>query len=300
MNQFFLLKLLSGNPIPGKILEKDPKKSVLFVYWTWRNWATEGDADRTSSTVNAKMRSSMFGGCTMSMIWHCCCRTLSALVATEVRVSWVCFRWPTNKPNWNLSNTRWPVCWYTKSSSHIWYAGSVGWSYKAFQCKFKPAYKPEQLMNQFFLLKLLSGNPIHGRILKKDTRRSVLFVSWNWRSWATEGDWSSCKLRVFALANKQAANWNWMKAMVVSWDWKIGINMIMNCFFFFSFPPQQPSCRPRQNQSLLRLRECLLEHSSKSDLVVMPLPMPRNTIITAPLYMAWLETLSQGLPPYIP
>jgi solute carrier family 12 (sodium/potassium/chloride transporter), member 2 len=49
----------------------------------------------------------------------------------------------------------------------------------------------------------------------------------------------------------------------------------------------------------LRLRECLLEHSSKSDLVVMTLPMPRKTIVTAPLYMAWLETLSQGLPPFL-
>lgn len=49
----------------------------------------------------------------------------------------------------------------------------------------------------------------------------------------------------------------------------------------------------------LRLREYLLENSMKSDMVVMTLPMPRKNIVTAPLYMAWLESLSQGLPPFL-
>ncbi|XP_055384360.1 bumetanide-sensitive sodium-(potassium)-chloride cotransporter isoform X2 [Condylostylus longicornis] len=49
----------------------------------------------------------------------------------------------------------------------------------------------------------------------------------------------------------------------------------------------------------LRLREYLLENSTKSDLVVMTLPMPRKNMVTAPLYMAWLESLSQGLPPFL-
>lgn len=49
----------------------------------------------------------------------------------------------------------------------------------------------------------------------------------------------------------------------------------------------------------LRLREHLLENSSKSDLVVMTLPMPRKSVVSAPLYMAWLETLSRGLPPFL-
>jgi solute carrier family 12 (sodium/potassium/chloride transporter), member 2 len=80
----------------------------------------------------------------------------------------------------------------------------------------------------------------------------------------------------------------------------------MNCFFFLFFPPAGAitegdylAVQDKTNRHL-RLRECLLEHSSKSDMVVMPVPMPRKTIVTAPLYMAWLETLSQGLPPHIP
>ncbi|KAI9575405.1 hypothetical protein GQX74_014815 [Glossina fuscipes] len=49
----------------------------------------------------------------------------------------------------------------------------------------------------------------------------------------------------------------------------------------------------------LRLREYLLEQSTKSDLVVMTLPMPRKNIVTAPLYMAWLESLSRDMPPFL-
>lgn len=49
----------------------------------------------------------------------------------------------------------------------------------------------------------------------------------------------------------------------------------------------------------LRLREYLLEKSSESDLVVMTLPMPRKNIVSAPLYMAWLECLSRDLPPFL-
>jgi solute carrier family 12 sodium/potassium/chloride transporter 2 len=67
----------------------------------------------------------------------------------------------------------------------------------------------------------------------------------------------------------------------------------------------------------LRLREYLLEHSTKSDLVnstllpslqffiqfnfqvVMTLPMPRKNIVKAAHYMAWLEALSKDLPPFL-
>lgn len=49
----------------------------------------------------------------------------------------------------------------------------------------------------------------------------------------------------------------------------------------------------------LRLREYLHENSMKSDLVVMTLPMPRKNIVSAPLYMAWLECLSNGMPPFL-
>lgn len=49
----------------------------------------------------------------------------------------------------------------------------------------------------------------------------------------------------------------------------------------------------------LRLRENLLKNSMNSDMIVMTLPMPRKNIVSAPLYMAWLESLSRGLPPLL-
>lgn len=49
----------------------------------------------------------------------------------------------------------------------------------------------------------------------------------------------------------------------------------------------------------LRLREQLIKNSLASDLIVMTLPMPRKNIVSAPLYMAWLESLSRGFPPFL-
>lgn len=49
----------------------------------------------------------------------------------------------------------------------------------------------------------------------------------------------------------------------------------------------------------LRLREQLLKNSMNSDLIVMTLPMPRLNVVSGPLYMAWLESLSRGLPPVL-
>ncbi|XP_026672114.1 bumetanide-sensitive sodium-(potassium)-chloride cotransporter [Ceratina calcarata] len=49
----------------------------------------------------------------------------------------------------------------------------------------------------------------------------------------------------------------------------------------------------------LRLRELLFENSMDANLVVMTLPMPRKGAVSAPLYMAWLETLTRDMPPFL-
>ncbi|KAK3888777.1 hypothetical protein Pcinc_007193 [Petrolisthes cinctipes] len=49
----------------------------------------------------------------------------------------------------------------------------------------------------------------------------------------------------------------------------------------------------------IRLKELLVENSKDSSLIVMTLPMPRKTSVSAPLYMAWLDTLTSDLPPFI-
>ncbi|KRT82771.1 hypothetical protein AMK59_3790, partial [Oryctes borbonicus] len=49
----------------------------------------------------------------------------------------------------------------------------------------------------------------------------------------------------------------------------------------------------------LRLRELLLQNSHDANMVVMSLPMPRKNIVSAPLYLAWLELLTKGMPPIL-
>ncbi len=49
----------------------------------------------------------------------------------------------------------------------------------------------------------------------------------------------------------------------------------------------------------LRLREMLRENSSTANLIVMSMPMPRQGEVSAPLYMSWLEILSNGMPPML-
>lgn len=49
----------------------------------------------------------------------------------------------------------------------------------------------------------------------------------------------------------------------------------------------------------IRLQELLFEHSKEAQLIVMSLPMPRKKSCSPYLYMSWLETLSQDLPPVL-
>ncbi|KAF4526779.1 hypothetical protein B566_EDAN012319 [Ephemera danica] len=49
----------------------------------------------------------------------------------------------------------------------------------------------------------------------------------------------------------------------------------------------------------MRLRELLQKHSREATFVVMTMPMPRKGVVSAPLYMAWLELLTRGMPPFL-
>ncbi|PNF22995.1 hypothetical protein B7P43_G10392 [Cryptotermes secundus] len=49
----------------------------------------------------------------------------------------------------------------------------------------------------------------------------------------------------------------------------------------------------------MRIRELLLQYSKESTFIVMALPIPRKGVVSAPLYMAWLELLTKGMPPYL-
>ncbi|XP_055638635.1 bumetanide-sensitive sodium-(potassium)-chloride cotransporter isoform X2 [Toxorhynchites rutilus septentrionalis] len=141
---------------------------------------------------------------------------------------------------------------------------------------------------------------------------------------STRRNWSSCKLRVFALANRKAElefEQRNMASLLAKFridysDLKLLSDVIkkpeQSTVNFFNslikdFTGDEPgliseaellAVQDKTNRHL-NLREYLQEHSTKSDLVVMTLPMPRKGVVSAPLYMAWLETLSQGLPPFL-
>ena len=47
----------------------------------------------------------------------------------------------------------------------------------------------------------------------------------------------------------------------------------------------------------LRLSELLQEHSDKAEMIMITLTLPRKNQISAPLYLAWLDIMTRGLPP---
>jgi solute carrier family 12 sodium/potassium/chloride transporter 2 len=54
-----------------------------------------------------------------------------------------------------------------------------------------------------------------------------------------------------------------------------------------------------KNNRIMRLREFLLEHSKESKLIIMSLPIPKKNNMSPALYMAWLETLTKDMPPFL-
>ena len=55
----------------------------------------------------------------------------------------------------------------------------------------------------------------------------------------------------------------------------------------------------QKTKRLLRTAELLREHSSKAELVVVTLPLPRRQNLTAVYYMAWLEIITRQMPPIL-
>ncbi|XP_029163832.1 bumetanide-sensitive sodium-(potassium)-chloride cotransporter isoform X2 [Nylanderia fulva] len=146
---------------------------------------------------------------------------------------------------------------------------------------------------------------------------------------STRSNWETCKIRIFALANhkqdigaqEKEMDEIMCKARIKYSSLKmvddISIEPKQETMSFFDklisdFRMNDPSDNSEcyvtdfELQNLrdktyrqLRLRELVLENSSQSTLVIMSLPMPRKGAVSAPLYMAWLETLTKDMPPTI-
>ena len=148
----------------------------------------------------------------------------------------------------------------------------------------------------------------------------------------TRGNWSDCKLRVFTLANKSAELEYEQRSMAsLLAKFRIDYSALKlipditkkpkesTMSFFedlispFKIPESEEdndsnklgiteadllAMKDKTNRHL-RLRELLQEHSSDANLVVMTLPMPRKNVVSASLYMAWLEVLTKDMPPFL-
>ncbi|KAF2897247.1 hypothetical protein ILUMI_08928, partial [Ignelater luminosus] len=147
---------------------------------------------------------------------------------------------------------------------------------------------------------------------------------------STRRNWSTCRLRVFALANKRDElefEHRNMASMLAKFriDYS-DLQVVPNITSKAQDSTQQffdtliADFQKRENENdpdsvalseaellamkdktnrHLRLRELLLEHSDEASLVVMTLPMPRKNVVSAPLFMAWLELITRDMPPIL-
>ncbi|KFB44724.1 AGAP003275-PA-like protein [Anopheles sinensis] len=140
--------------------------------------------------------------------------------------------------------------------------------------------------------------------------------------------WALCKVRVFALTNRQSALEEERKNMAnLLAKLRIeyaSLTMLPNVAklprpetvamhrqllkHFEPFPaqlsPPELSATDRaeldgKTDRQLRLREMILEHSPEAALIVMSMTMPRLGTVSAPLYMSWLEMLTKDMPPML-
>lgn len=146
----------------------------------------------------------------------------------------------------------------------------------------------------------------------------------------THSQWSNCKLRVFSLANKKDELEREQRSMAALLN-KFRIDYSdVNVIPDVTKPPQECSKQDFEkliskwtekedeeveNSNLIsiteilalkdksnrhiRLRELLLQNSQDASLIVMTVPMPRKGTCSAPMYMAWLETLTRDMPPFL-
>ncbi|BES94251.1 Amino acid permease [Nesidiocoris tenuis] len=145
----------------------------------------------------------------------------------------------------------------------------------------------------------------------------------------TRRNWSECKLRVFTLANKkddllyeQRNMASLLSKFRIDYsDLKVIPDITKkpmdetNTFFDqlikgfvvndstvednVMISKSELSAMKDKTNRHLRLRELLQEYSMGANLIVMTLPMPRKNVVAASLYMAWLETLTKGMPPFL-
>ncbi|KAF2357911.1 SLC12A transporter C-terminal [Trinorchestia longiramus] len=144
----------------------------------------------------------------------------------------------------------------------------------------------------------------------------------------TRSNWGSCKLRIFALANRrdeldmeQRSMANLLSKFRIDYGDVIVIPDAMrkatdsskadfealiekyktseNTSDGVTLTETELLSQREKTNRHIRLREMLLENSMDANLIVMTLPMPRKGNVSASLYMAWLDYISKDMPPFL-
>ncbi|XP_065092681.1 bumetanide-sensitive sodium-(potassium)-chloride cotransporter-like [Ochlerotatus camptorhynchus] len=142
---------------------------------------------------------------------------------------------------------------------------------------------------------------------------------------STRSKWSDCKIRVFALASQNTNVEEERENMTILLD-KLRINYVSLVMVNVIDKPQEATIQSHRalidaliegqetdvfvseseqvqleekTYRQLRLRELLQQHSKNASLIVLSMPIPRKGIVSAPLYMSWLEMLTKDMPPFL-
>eukprot|EP00795_Rhopilema_esculentum_P014716 gene14716-5814_t len=127
--------------------------------------------------------------------------------------------------------------------------------------------------------------------------------------------WKECSLRVFTAASNRKLKSNEVRMASLMKKFRIDVSAVVEVSGINAHPKPESIKRfrelPIRNEvpdsehldkktlRQIRLGELLQEHSSDSKLVVLTLPIPRKTVVSPLMFMAWLETLSARLPPVL-
>ena len=128
--------------------------------------------------------------------------------------------------------------------------------------------------------------------------------------------WTGCKLRIFTPSRKglktnEIRMANLMKKFRIDFssiEAVDGINRhptsesiraFMKLPVSKEFPDTEALQKDNKTLRNIRLGEMLREHSKEAQLIVTTLPVPREDVTSAALYMSWLEMLSANLPPVL-
>eukprot|EP00092_Neocalanus_flemingeri_P012452 GFUD01013425.1.p1 GENE.GFUD01013425.1~~GFUD01013425.1.p1 ORF type:complete len:1079 (+),score=254.39 GFUD01013425.1:143-3379(+) len=135
----------------------------------------------------------------------------------------------------------------------------------------------------------------------------------------TRQQFSDCKLRVFTLANRkdeldrETRN---MAALLAKFRIEFSsvvvipdvtkrasdasrarLDILMAKLPEGSITEEELLANKEKTNRHLRLSELLQGHSKDSEIIFMTLPMPRKGHVSAPLYLAWLDVMTENLPP---